>query len=391
MPTTSAPVGRRPDLLAPSDPEPGFWALVADAGRVDAERRAELALAFEALRSRGPLFRLATCHRVEIYGRGAPVEGPWLEEAAGPRLLVGRDAVRHLLRVAAGLESAVIGEDQILSQLRGAARSMRAFGDLDPVLDRLVQAALGVGRRVRRGPRRRERGLADRALGWLEGRLGRPTGVRILVVGAGPMGAAAARAAEQRGARVTLATRSPRSSIDGTAPIDLAAAADLAPRVDGIVVALAGPWLALERARPDELPPIVDLSSPGAVPGSTRAALGRGFIGIDALYERRAPDAAFEQRAAAEISMAERDFLTWLAARPSAASAQRLVERTARRRERRVERTLRRLPDLDQRSRMLVRQLAAQVEADLLHEPLARLRADADGSARAAALELFDL
>ena len=249
---------------------------------------------------------------------------------------------------------------------------MRGSGDLDPVLDRLVQAALGVGRRVRRGPRRREHGLADRSLGWLEGRLGRLPGLPILVVGAGAMGMAAARSAERRGAHVTLATRSPRTWTDGTALIDLAAAADLAPRVDGIVVALAGPWEALGRARPDELPPIVDLSSPGAVPGPVRAVLGPRFIGIDALYERRPPDAVFEQRAAAEISTAERDFLTWLAARPSAASAQRLVERTARRRERRVERTLRRLADLDQRSRMLVRQLAAQVEADLLHEPAPR-------------------
>lgn len=387
----SVPAGRRPDPLAPPDPALGFWALVADAGRVDAERRAELALTFESLPSTGPLLRLVTCHRVEIHGRGAPVEGAWLEDAAGPRLLVGRDAVRHLLRVAAGLESAVVGEDQILSQLRVAARSMRGSGDPDPALDRLVQVALGVGRRVRRGPRRREHGLADRSLGWLEGRLGRLPGLRILVVGAGAMGMAAARSAERRGAHVTLATRSPRAAIDGTALIDLAAAADLAPRVDGIVVALAGPWEALGRARPDALPPIVDLSSPGALPGPTRAALGPGFIGIDALYERRPPDAAFEQRAAAEISAAERAFLTWLAARPSAASALRLVERTAQRRERRVERTLRRLPELDVRSRELVRQLAAQVAADLLHEPLARLRADADGSARAAALELFDL
>ena len=268
---------------------------------------------------------------------------------------------------------------------------MHGSGDPDPALDRLVQVALGVGRRVRRGPRWRERGLADRSLGWLEGRLGRLPGLRILVVGAGAMGVAVARSAARRGARVTLATRVPRTLTDGTALIDLAAAADLAPRVDGIVVALAGPWEALGRARPDELPPIVDLSSPGAVPGPTWAAIGPRFIGIDALYQRRSPDAVFEQRAAAEISAAERAFLTWLAARPSAASALRLVERTTRRRERRVERTLRRLPELDERSRELVRQLAEQVAADLLHEPLARLRADADGSARAAALELFDL
>lgn len=390
-----------------------LWALVADASRLDAVARDGLARELAAASGIEGCLLLSTCHRVEAYGRGDPPAVVADARVAGAGLLRGRDAAHHLLRVAAGLESAVVGEDHILAQLRAAARGLWVadVARPDPVVDRLAQVALGVGRRVRRDGRPREHGLADRALGWLWPRMtGGEPGLavpvpavptprpRVLVVGAGQMGRSLAIAAVRRGADVTVATRTPRRLLDTVEVVDLAAGAALARGVAGIAVALPVPWVALAAATPGELPPLVDLSAPGAVPLAVREGLTRGFIGIDALFEGAGGPAhgglaerTFARRAADEVAAAERGFLTWLAARPAAAAARDLTTRAAARRHHRVERALRRLPELDDRGREIVRLLAAQLEADLLHGPLAHLGTDADGSAAYAARRLFDI
>lgn len=388
-----------------------LWALVADASRLDADARDRLARTLEADPDLAGCLLVSTCHRVEAYGRGQPPLAVRDATAGGADLLQGRDAIRHLLRVAAGLESAVLGEDQILAQLREATRRQRSTdrGRPDPVVDRLAQVALGVGRRARRAGRPREHGLADRALGWLWPRLEPVDGARprILVVGAGQMGRSLAIAAIRRGAEMLIATRTPRRLLDGVEVVDLDAGAALAPAVDAIAVALPVPWAAIAAAVPEALPPIVDLSAPGAIPPEVRERLTRGFVGIDALFEGHGwsgrsgrqgaglglglAERTFARRAADEIAQAEEAFLAWLAARPAGAAARDLTARAAARREARVERALRRLPELDERGREIVRLLAAQLEADLLHGPLAHLGADADGSATHAVRHLFDI
>jgi glutamyl-tRNA reductase len=385
---SEAPVSRP---LLDDDPEvTDIWALTADAGSLDAGARDRLAGALSATRSVEAGLLLITCHRVELYGRTPPPRFP--AEANGARLRSGRDAIRHLLRVAAGLESAVVGEEQVLAQLRAAARESRRDGRGDPALARLVDTALAVGRRIRRGGRAREHGLAGRALAWLGPVLAERGQPSLLVVGAGPMGRAVAFSAARRGLEVTIATRTARRLASGLDAVDLERAAALAPSVDGIVVALGGPWEELA-AGVATLPPIVDLSSPGALPTSVVDRPGLRSIDIDRLF-REAPvdgDRTFAARAEAEVERAEAAFLTWLAARPAAPTVEALVERTARRTGRRVDRTLRRMPELDDRGRELVRQLATQVAADILHEPLAHLGRDGDGRARLSARELFDL
>ena len=95
---------------------------------------------------------LSTCHRVELYGFGIMPD-------LGTRLHVetGVQAVRHLMRVAAGLESAIIGEDEVLHQVRDAFARARARPSLDGRLQRLFETAIASGRRARAGCRRSER------------------------------------------------------------------------------------------------------------------------------------------------------------------------------------------------------------------------------------------
>ena len=124
--------------------------------------------ASEELRSRGILEEsliLSTCNRSELYG--VPPESchdsaAVLSEFFGSFHAVrdeeirgsiyrnyDRDAVRHLFRVAAGLDSMMLGEAEILGQVREAYRAAHELGATGPVLNRLFQGALEVGKRVR--------------------------------------------------------------------------------------------------------------------------------------------------------------------------------------------------------------------------------------------------
>lgn len=384
---------RVPEPSAPAlddRPVPAVWVITADARTSSLEARERLAAELRASGARGRTLVLETCHRVERYGVGLAPTSFDVPDASGARVLAESDAVRHLMRVAAGLESAVVGEDQVLAQLRRASDALRD-GPSDPALHRLVQCALGVGRRVRRGRRPRERGLAIRALAWLAPRIGGLEGRRILVAGAGDMGTAVALAAVHRGAHVTVVTQRPRRLPAGLRAVDLESGARLAAHADGLVVALGGPWSALADVA-DPLPPIVDLSSPRAVPPTV--ATGVAVMDVDALFAQAGAghaDAEFIARAEAEVEIAVQSFERWVAARPSADAARRLNERGRRRAAARADAALRRLPGLTDREREVVRRVAELVAADLLHEPLARLGADADGRAREATRELFEL
>src|SRR5580704_13538444 len=124
--------------------------------------------AAEELRSRGILQEtlvLSTCNRSEIYGvppesshECAPGLSSFLSEfhCVRPDVLgislyhhYDREAVRHLFRVSAGLDSQLLGEAEILGQVREAYKSAHELGATGPVLNRLFQGALEVGKRVR--------------------------------------------------------------------------------------------------------------------------------------------------------------------------------------------------------------------------------------------------
>ena len=124
--------------------------------------------AAEELRARGILEEtlvLSTCNRSEVYGvppefshECAPGLSTFLSEFHSVRADVlsvslyhhyDHEAVRHLFRVAAGLDSMLLGEAEILGQVREAYRFAHEHGATGPVLNRLLQGALEVGKRVR--------------------------------------------------------------------------------------------------------------------------------------------------------------------------------------------------------------------------------------------------
>src|SRR5260370_37121386 len=97
------------------------WVMGVQADTADANDRDDLARSVrERIAAHSDWILLNTCHRVELYGFGT---APGLD--ARLKVVTGEGAVRHLIRVAAGLESAIIGEDEVLHQGREALGNAR--------------------------------------------------------------------------------------------------------------------------------------------------------------------------------------------------------------------------------------------------------------------------
>lgn len=285
-----------------------------------------------SLPSGAGIVAIATCHRLELYCEGLSAPGA-LEafrlfvggagegrESRPPR--VGPVAARHLLRVAAGLESAVLGEEQVLSQVRAAYREACSAGRSSPLLHRLFHAAFRAGRRVRAetGLGQGARSLGGAALALLHRTLDGLRDRSVLVLGAGEMAALVARSLTSRGVgRLLIAGRTPTRA----AALAGATGAETTPwewrrsaltAVDAVVCATSAPEPVLGaaclrhvvagRARPLV---VVDMGVPRNVEPPPRAVSGLEVVDIDALQDRLREDRRRREEAVrqAEVIVAE--------------------------------------------------------------------------------------
>ena len=288
------------------------WAMTAVAGHVDAAGRAVLAGEMRRWVDAGGVgLALLTCHRAELYGFGPT---PTLDAV---RIQTGDEAVAHLMRVACGLESVIVGEDEVLRQVREALRRAAAGPRLDHRLHRLFETAIAAGRRARSGRTESSGNLAQSAVAWLHSKSD-VSGRMVVVVGAGRMGAALAHSARRTGAEITIASRdvmraSRLASAYAGSGVDLRSGAELAGQAAGVAVALGGPWTELDPAAVHGLPPIVDISAPSAVSEAVRARLNGSFLGIDDLYRRGGPlPGAYIKDAERVVGQKTAEYTAWL-------------------------------------------------------------------------------
>jgi glutamyl-tRNA reductase len=144
-------------------------ALIAHARGVPSAAREAFAAECEALEADDAIILVHTCHRVELYvALGAFGDASLPHLPAGGLRLQDAAAARHLINVACGLNSAVLGEDQILHQVRETYSVRHAARPLDPVLDRVFQVALNAGRRAHGWFAGSPRSLGDVALDEIE-------------------------------------------------------------------------------------------------------------------------------------------------------------------------------------------------------------------------------
>jgi glutamyl-tRNA reductase len=377
-------------------------ALVAHARHVPADQRERFAARLRDESAGQPLV-LETCHRVEAYLVSAdddPAPPAWLP-AVGRRL-VGEAAIRHAIAVAVGRDSVVIGEDQILHQLRESVDRARAASRLHPSLERLFAVGLRAGRRARSWRDGPARSLADVALWVIERQAGPVGGREILVVGAGKMGRLAVRAATAAGASVAVANRSPARALAIAAEtgarieaFDPGAAID---RFAAVIVALGGPWT-FGQAAIDALAQsstiVIDLSVPTATPPTLAGRLRSRFVSADDLALVEADPISVNDRSLARldelIDAASAEFHAWLDVRDGRAAASALTARADRERHAELDELWRQLPDLDAGARDAIERMSGHLAQRLLREPLERLGRDRDGRHERAARELFGL
>jgi glutamyl-tRNA reductase len=376
-------------------------ALVTHARHVPAIERERFATAV-GRELAGSGLMIETCHRVEAYLTSAddaerlPVAIP-----AGGRALIGEEAVRHAMTVAVGRDSVVVGEDQILHQLRASVDAARAGGTLDPTLERLFAFALRAGRRARSWRQGPPRSLADVALSSIEQQVGPIRGRAVLIVGAGRMGRLAARTAVSAGAAIAVSNRSAdRAEALAASTGARREAFDPGARISGfggVIVALAGPWpigaAAIDALATSETV-VVDLSVPAAVPASLAENLGGRLITADALARADGGPVAEEGPSARLDGLVDRstaEFLDWLRRRDGRVAAEALVERADREREAELAALWRRLPELEPEVRSAIEAMTQHLATRLLRGPLERLGRDADGGDERAVRDLFAL
>ncbi len=366
-------------------------------------------LASSALAARGPdLVSLLTCHRVECYGAAPDGADPggWIEErvgtaARGAVIECGEAAARQLMRVACGLDSAIRGEGQVLTQVRRAYDEARAAAPLDPLLAELFQSALHLARELRAttplGDVRRSVGslAVDAAVA-----LAPHAAATALVIGAGEVGKLASRALAERVGRLIVANRdierareAARASGARVIPLaELDAALDEAD----VVISAAdtrGAVLTSERlARRVASRPLVviDVAVPRSVLEPDRSLPGLVYRSVDDLAEAAAalPDALAlqaEARCAAEAAR----FMRARAARSAAGTIEAMRERAERIRAHQVERALAKLGHLSERDRRVVESLSSGLVNALLHEPTVALKEAPERAATAR--ELFGI
>ncbi len=174
-------------------------------------RREETARRLRAL-GRPPLLVLNTCQRLEVYGRQLPENLPGAVDRHSTRR---RDVVRRLARIAAGLESRILGELEILGQVREAYKLFNErFGAEDSRLDRVFQDAIALARKARResGIDQNLTGLA--ALSARRVMEALPADAPVAIVGSGSLAAGVARYLGKRSRLpVRVSSRCPENAL----------------------------------------------------------------------------------------------------------------------------------------------------------------------------------
>jgi glutamyl-tRNA reductase len=374
----------------------------------------------------GEAMVLSTCNRVEIYAGVTAFHGGLTDIAAvlaarigatpadmAPHMYVhfDADAARHAFRVATGLDSMVVGEAQILGQLRDAYAVATERDTAGRLIHDLMQQALRVGKRAHSetGIDRAGQNIVSAALAQAAEHL--PTrvisGASALVVGAGSMGALALATLRRSGAGELLITNRDAARADrlaelhGATAVPFAALASAINDVDLVVCATAAPGHVLHREQVAGPVVVLDLAVPRDVEPSVGDLPGVVLLDIErlaaGLRDDKASDSLVADEALVEaIVAAELDafrlLLRGAGVAPTVAALRARADDVV---ATELHRLHQRRSDLTEEQRADVAQAVHRIVQRLLHSPSVRVRelAASPGGDRYAALlrELFDL
>ena len=373
---------------------------------------------------------LSTCNRIEVYVFAEKFHGAYQDirnffaevshvapEEFSDHLtsLYDGDAARHLFSVASGLDSAVLGEHEILGQVRKSWETASTEGAVGPVLNTLFRHSLEVGKRVRTETAisRNITSVSQAAVAMATERLGGLEGRQVLIVGAGEMGEGLARALHGGGvAGIRVANRTWDRAVEvagrlGGEPVRLDDLPHHLAEVDVLLTSTGASAAILEHGdlasvvgeRHGRELLVVDIAVPRDVDPTAGEIEGVTLLDMDDL--REFADVGIRERQREVIAVhaildVELDrYVDESTARSVAPLVASLRARGDLVRSGELQRLAARLGDLDDRQRDAVEALAAGIVGKLLHEPTVRLK-DAAGTARGERLaealrDLFDL
>ncbi|HET9980938.1 MAG TPA: glutamyl-tRNA reductase [Ktedonobacterales bacterium] len=355
---------------------------------------------------------LSTCNRYEVYATG---EDPSLAQDAVVDCLLsarnvatqplldalyrkeGIEATRHLFRVAAGLESLVLGETQIMRQVADALAQAQEAGTCGALLSRLFTAALHTGKRARTETAISQHTLSisHAAALLVERELASVTAPRIVVVGAGEMASLAADALAQQGqASISLVNRGETRAreVAGRLGVQAHPWGDLEQAVaeaDAVITATSArqPVLSVDdiaasrRDNPSRSLLLVDIGVPRNIAPAVHASPTIRLYDIDDLqavvaqhWRLREAEVA---RVEAIIAGETLGYTHWLNSRYVVPVLTELRSRADAIAAAELEHALRRLPDLDAHERDVMAQMAQRIVHKLMHTPTVTLKSRA--------------
>jgi len=353
---------------------------------------------------------LSTCNRIEVYGV-TERDISWIREALTAELSglggvnetclqtasylhQGSAAGEHLFRVATGLDSLVLGESQILHQVKRAKEQAEAWDTIGPVLHQLFRQAIRLGKRARTETdiNRYPVSMASIGVDQAEQRLGSLAGRTALIIGAGKIGGLAARRLDEHGIQDIRVANRRRETADTLLASYNAMFWPLEDRpsaLEGVdlVISASGSRHTLvdrshvEKARAaEDRPPlvIVDLALPRDVEENVAQLPDVELHNVDDLQDivqahrerRQAEVEPIERMIAAEADR----FDVWLQERDAASLIRALRDRAEAIRDDELQSTLRRLQLDDPDQEALVEQLSRRLMNKLLHAPTTRIK-----------------
>lgn len=356
---------------------------------------------------------LSTCNRVELYTAANSDDPTASVEAALAHLaefhnvpvddvrgdvvtLENTEVVRHLFSVAASLDSMVVGEAQILSQVKQAYELSGKLGCTGPLMHHLFQSALRVARRVASDTslHRHRVSIPSVAIADFASRIfERFDDKRVLVIGAGKMAEETLEYLTDAGARrLIILNRNYDHALElaeqwhglpatwASLPDELSAA-DLVVSTTGAdrpIVSLDDYRRLVARRRHQRPLFILDLAMPRDFDPAIREELGVYLYGIDDLTEaceqNRAQRSKELPAAEAIVDEETRRFIAETRHRATGPVIARFRAGLEKSQSAELERLFTRLPDLDERSRQEIEQFADRLVGKMLHPPLASLR-----------------
>ena len=402
------------------------WVDIEQLELVTAKEAKSLLAAVRALPGVREAAILKTCNRVEVYAAvGGPEGRKSLEsitanflpqELEGTvRFLEGRETVHHLFRVASGLDSMIVGEDQILGQVKEALAFARGEGALGPTLDRVFRKAIAVGKRVRTETEVNEGSVSvgSAAVDLARKLLGDLTGKVVLVMGAGETATLVAKAlARWELKAIFVANRSHDRAVELARELNGVAISfeempKYIPVSDVIIGATGAPHVVLSKeeleamlAHASRVDPllIIDISNPRTIDEHVADLRGVELRNIDGLREIAQENL---ERRKAEVFAAEEIVEEELAAflgkadeAPAEALARRLYTKVRTLRDEEFQEFLGKVEGLNPEQRDAVRAMLDSFANQMLAEPtqaMKRAAREGDNASLRIAAKLFGL